>query len=101
MNTQGNTVLITGGGSGIGFEMAKLFSEQGNKVIIAARNAERLNKAAAQLKNVTTIACDLTNDADFNRLVAQIKAEFSDLNILINNSGLSVTHDITQEGNVY
>ncbi|KAA2240762.1 SDR family NAD(P)-dependent oxidoreductase [Chitinophaga agrisoli] len=101
MNTQHNTVLITGGGTGIGFEIAKQFSEQGNKVIIAARNAERLNKAAAQLKNVTAIACDLTNDADFNRLVEQIKTSFGDLNILVNNSGLSIPQDITQQGNVY
>ncbi len=101
MNTQNNTVLITGGGSGIGFEIAKLFSEQGNRVIIAARNAERLNKAVAQLKNVTAIACDLTNEADLNRLVEQVKTSFGDLNILVNNSGLSIAHDIAGEVNVY
>jgi len=55
MKTTGNVILITGGSSGIGLETAKLFSQKGNQVIITGRNAERLEKAAAQLKNVTAI----------------------------------------------
>ena len=47
MKTNNKTVLITGGGSGIGFEIAKLFSQNGSKVIITGRNEDRL-KAAAQ-----------------------------------------------------
>jgi len=100
MNTQNNTVLITGGGSGIGFAIAKQFSEQGNKVIIAARNAERLNKAASQLKNVTAIPCDLTNEADVDRLVAHISAN-GGLDILVNNSGTAFAYTLGKDANVY
>ncbi len=55
MNTTNNTVLITGGSAGIGFEVARQFAARGNKVIIAGRNAERLQKAASQILGVTAI----------------------------------------------
>ena len=50
MNTTNKTILVTGGGSGIGFQIAKLFSQKGNKVIITGRDEERLKKAAAALR---------------------------------------------------
>ena len=55
MKTTGNTVLISGGSAGIGFEIAKLLSEKGNKVIITGRDQDRLDKALAKLKHVTAI----------------------------------------------
>jgi len=64
MNISNKTVLITGGGSGIGFETARLLSEKGNRVIITGRNSAKLQKAAAQLKNVTAIPCDINAEAD-------------------------------------
>ena len=49
MNTTNNTILITGGSAGIGFEAAKLLSAAGNKIIITGRNQQRLDKAVAAL----------------------------------------------------
>jgi len=91
MNTSNNTVLITGGSAGIGFEIAQQLSAQGNQVIITGRNAERLQAAAAQLKNTTAIVSDVSSPDDVNKLVAQLKEKFPQLNIVINNAGFSAS----------
>ncbi|MVM31333.1 SDR family NAD(P)-dependent oxidoreductase [Spirosoma sp. HMF4905] len=101
MKTTQNTVLITGGSAGIGFEIAKLFDQKGNHVIITGRNEDRLQKAAAQLKNVTAIACDVTQEDDVNRLVDQLYAEFPDLNILINNAGNAFYYKLVAQENAF
>jgi uncharacterized oxidoreductase len=87
MKTLNNTVLITGGSAGIGFEIAKLFSQNGNHVIITGRDEARLQQAASQLANVTPIVSDVSNEADVTSLVDRIKTEFPALNIVINNAG--------------
>lgn len=93
MKTTNNTILITGGGSGIGFEIAKLLSPD-NHVIITGRNAEKIQKAASQLQNTTAIASDITNEADVNALVAKLKSDFPNLNVLINNAGNASVYDV-------
>ena len=93
MKTSQNTILITGGGSGIGFEIAKLFSND-NHVIITGRNTEKLQKAASQLKNTTAIAADITNANDVKSLVETLKKDFPNLNILINNAGIASVFDL-------
>lgn len=97
MKTTNNTVLITGGSAGIGLEIAKLLSESGNKVIITGRNEARLQQAASQLKNVSTIVSDVSNAKDVDNLVGQIKTEFPALNMVINNAGRALVYDITEE----
>lgn len=87
MKTTNNTILITGGSAGIGFALAKSLSEKGNHVIITGRNADRLEKAAAQLKNVTAIVSDVTKDQDVDTLVSTLTTQFPKLNIVINNAG--------------
>ncbi|GAB3790811.1 SDR family NAD(P)-dependent oxidoreductase [Spirosoma horti] len=101
MNLQNNTVLITGGGSGIGFETARKFSALGNKVIIVGRNDQKLAAAAAQLNNVTAIQCDVTDERDLDRLVDRIKADFSSLNLLVNNSGSAHQFSLASGSDVY
>jgi len=91
MNLSGNTILITGGTSGIGFEMAKEFRKNNNKVIITGRNGKRLQKAQDTLKGVFTIKSDVSKPDDIKRLYQQAKKEFPDLNILINNAGIMST----------
>lgn len=95
MKTINNTVLITGGSAGIGFEIAKTLSEKGNKVIITGRNAERLNEAVARLSNVTGIVCDVTNDKEVNQLTKRLHSDFPDLNLVINNAGKAYVHTLT------
>ena len=101
MNPTNNTVLITGGSAGIGFEIAKQFAALGNKVIIAGRNAERLQKAASQIPGVTAIQADVTNKEDVARLVSIIKTQHQDLNLLINNAGNAFVYTLDGENNAY
>lgn len=97
MKTTNNTILITGGSAGIGFEIAKLLSEKGNNVIITGRNEERLNQAASKLNNVKTIVSDVSKAEDVEKLVAQITQDFPQLNMVINNAGQAFVFDMTAE----
>ncbi|RAJ08868.1 putative oxidoreductase [Chitinophaga skermanii] len=101
MNTNNKTILITGGGSGIGFEIAKLFSAQGNKVIIAGRSEQRLQAAVTALPGGSYIVADITNHADVDKLVADIKTHHSDLSILINNAGAAFKYDLNASTDAY
>ena len=94
MNITNKTILVTGGGSGIGFEIAKLLSSKGNKVIITGRSEARLQNAVAKLENVSYIACDVTSGADTNRVIDYVKNEFGGLDILINNAGQAYVHNL-------
>lgn len=94
MKTTNNTVLITGGSAGIGLEIAKLFSANGNTVIITGRNKQRLDKALGQLKNATGIVSDISKKEDAEALTARLKKDFPDLNWVINNAGQAFLYDI-------
>ena len=98
MKTTNNTILITGGSAGIGFDIAKLFSEAGNQVIITGRNQQRLDKAVAQLKNTTAINSDVSNAADVEKLVAQLQKDFPQLNVVINNAGSAYYYNMIEPG---
>src|ERR1041384_5556425 len=87
MKTTGNTILITGGSAGIGLEFAKAFSAKGNHVIITGRSEDRLQKAAAQLSNVTPIVGDVVDKDATDAFVARLESEFPDLNVVIHNAG--------------
>jgi len=91
MNLSGNTILITGGSSGIGFEMTKEFIKRKNKVIITGRNEKRLQKVETELDGVTTIKSDVSNPDDIKKLFQRVEKDFPDLNILINNAGIMWT----------
>jgi uncharacterized oxidoreductase len=93
MNTTGKNILVTGGGSGIGFAIARLFSRNGNKVIITGRNEEKLKAAAGQL-NVGYIVADLTNSNDLQSLVDQLTTNYKTLDILVNNAALTHVYQL-------
>lgn len=95
MKTTQNTVLITGGGSGIGFEMAKALTALGNSVIITGRDKNRLEDAASRIPGITTIQCDVTKQADVENLAKIINNKFLSLNIVINNAGQVYVHELT------
>ena len=87
MKTSGLVVLITGGGSGIGFETAKLFAARGNRVILTGRNKEKLEHAARQLENTVYFACDVNSEEQTTALAEFIKTKYGKLNVLMNNAG--------------
>lgn len=101
MKTSQNTVLITGGSAGIGFEIAKQLSAKNNHVIIIGRNQDRLDKAAAQLQNVTAIKADISNADDVEALTTQVKKDFPQLNVVINNAGAASINDLLTTPNVF
>lgn len=100
MNITNNIILITGGGSGIGLEIAKVLSAS-NKIIITGRNKEKLDTAAKDLENVFTIQADITNKDDINRLAEEIKTNFGSLNILINNAGHAYSYTLSENADSY
>lgn len=101
MKTTNNTILVTGGGSGIGYEITKLFSAKDNHIIIAGRNEAKLLKTASEFSNVTVIPADITDEADVENLVNKIKADFPNLNILINNAGSAFALDLATGKDIY
>jgi len=100
MNTSNNTVLITGGSAGIGLEIARQLSEQGNQVIITGRDEQRLKAAAAKLKNTKAIVSDVSDNTQVDALVAQLNREHPNLNIVINNAGKAYYYTLGEEGDV-
>jgi uncharacterized oxidoreductase len=98
MKTTNNTILITGGSAGIGFEIAKIFSEAGNQVIITGRDQERMDKAIAGLKNTTAFVGDVNNAEDVEELVAYLNKNFPQLNVVINNAGSANYYNMTEPG---
>lgn len=96
MKTSDNKILIIGGSAGIGYEIAKLLS-QNNKVIITGRNRQRLIDAAATLKNTTAIVSDVSDAEDVEQLVRKLYTDHPDLNIVINNAGKVFVYDLAKE----
>jgi uncharacterized oxidoreductase len=94
MKLTGNTILITGGSSGIGLRLASEFSKLGNEIIITGRNKTKLAAAKKQLGKVTTILSDVSNPADIAKLYKQLSKEFPRLNVLINNAGIMLTTNL-------
>lgn len=94
MKTSGNTILITGGATGIGFALAERFVKLGNKVIICGRREEKLAEASKKLPGIYTIRCDISKEADREALAKRIKRDFDDLNVLINNAGIQRRIDL-------
>jgi uncharacterized oxidoreductase len=87
MNLKGNTILITGGTSGIGLELAKELHKLGNVVIVTGRDADKLAKAEQAVPGLKTIRSDAGNPKEIDALYAKITAEFPELNVIVNNAG--------------
>jgi len=88
MKVKGNTVLITGGATGIGFALAEAFTKKGNEVIICGRRASKLKEAEGKLPKLHTRVCDVSSSKQRESLFKGIKANHPSTNILINNAGI-------------
>ena len=94
MKMNSNTILITGGSSGIGLELAKQFLALGNTVIITGRDAEKLRLAKARLPGVTAIQGDVGDPTAIQDLHRRVLADFPRLNLLVNNAGIMRNLDL-------
>jgi uncharacterized oxidoreductase len=97
MKTKGNTILITGGTSGIGRGLAENFAERGNTVIICGRREERLQEIQGNYPDIITTLCDLSIIEEREALYQWVMESFPGLNILINNAGIQLLADMTKE----
>lgn len=88
MKLSGRTILITGGSSGIGFELATQLLAKGNSVIVTGRNQAALDKARAKLPQLETIRSDVDDVGAIRALCDDLIARFPKLDTLINNAGI-------------
>jgi uncharacterized oxidoreductase len=97
MKTTGNTILITGGGSGIGAALAQRFHDAGNTVIVAGRRQDALDSAIAGRANMHAMALDVESAEGVADFAARLLAAHPGLNVLINNAGIMRFEDATQK----
>ena len=88
MKTTGNTILVTGGGSGIGLALAQRWHDAGNVVIVTGRNSAKLDAAIAGRANMHAAPLDVTDADAIAAFAADIVQRFPDLNVLVNNAGV-------------
>jgi uncharacterized oxidoreductase len=94
MKLTGNTILITGGGGGIGLAFAKKFVELGNEVIITGRNQDKLDAAVKDQPKLHAIKSDAGDKKAVIALARDVKAKFPALNVLFNNAGILVYRNL-------
>lgn len=88
MKTSGNTILITGGGSGIGAALAQRFHAQGNRVIVAGRRRAALDAVVAGRDGMFAMTLDVESAEGIADFALRVTAEHPSLNVLINNAGV-------------
>jgi NAD(P)-dependent dehydrogenase (short-subunit alcohol dehydrogenase family) len=95
---KGKVVVITGGSSGIGEAVAIRVADAGGKVVIVARDADKLAAVRREIKSrggfVKTYSCDITDYAANDKLAADILKDFGHVDVLINNAGRSIRRSI-------
>ena len=96
MKVSGNTVLITGGATGIGLALAEAFSKKGNEVIICGRRKNKLLEAQKKLPKLHIKVCDISKDRNRKALFDWATSNFTNLNILVNNAGIQRQIDLTK-----
>ena len=88
METRENTILITGGTSGIGLALADSLLKAGNQIIICGRREEKLEQAKRKLPGLQVAKCDISRPEERTSLFEWATANYPALNILINNAGI-------------
>jgi uncharacterized oxidoreductase len=97
MNISGNTILVTGGTSGIGRALAEALHSKGNRVIIAGRRQALLDEVTGRNPGMVGIAVDLSDTVAIAKFAESVKRQFPELNVLVNNAGIAGLEDYTAE----
>lgn len=95
MKTQGNTILVTGGGSGIGRALAQRWHDLGNKVIVAGRRQEALDETIAGRDGMLGYVLDIDDPWAIEEFASKLIARHPDLNVLVNNAGVMRYEDVS------
>jgi uncharacterized oxidoreductase len=88
MNLTGNTIFITGGGSGIGRALAEALHQRGNKVIISGRRKGHLDAVVAANPGIEAVELNIADPKSIQSVATRLIAEHPELNVLINNAGI-------------
>src|SRR5262245_5117798 len=99
MELSGNTVLVTGGASGIGLALADRFLAAGSDVVICGRRVDKLKDAQASRPLLQTFACDVAAPAGRVALVEAVTRDHPTVNVLVNNAGIQRYPRLTDQEN--
>jgi uncharacterized oxidoreductase len=94
MEMSGNTILITGGGSGIGKALAEEYHKRGNQVIISGRRKDALAAVTAANPGMQSAVVDVQDPAALDAFAARVAADYPALNVLLNNAGIMKPEDL-------
>ena len=95
MDINSNTVLITGGATGIGWALTERFLQAGSQVIICGRRADKLQEAQQQYPQLHTHQCDVGQASERIALLEWVRSDFPQVNVLINNAGIQRRMQLT------
>ncbi|MEU8864987.1 SDR family oxidoreductase [Streptomyces umbrinus] len=94
MKMTGNTILITGGTSGIGLGLALRLHEAGNKVIVAGRRKELLDRITSEHPGIEALVLDVADPASIARAAESVATSHPQLNVLVNNAGIMLPENL-------
>ncbi|MDE2303475.1 MAG: SDR family oxidoreductase [Sphingomonadales bacterium] len=97
MKRTGNTILVTGGGSGIGAALARRLADRGNTVIVAGRRRDALAQVCAGRAAMHAMVLDITDPAAIAGFARAVTAAHPALNVLVNNAGIMKFEDLASQ----